>query len=98
MSDLKITAEPGKHDVTISRSFDAPRDIVFKAFNDPEAIPNWWGPRKYETIVETLEARPGGIWRFLNVEPDGTSYGFHGVIHDIVAPERAVRTFEFEGV
>jgi uncharacterized protein YndB with AHSA1/START domain len=44
-----------------------------------------------------MEVRPGGIWRFVNVDADGTEYGFWGVHHDVVAPERVVRTFEFEG-
>ena len=49
------------------------------------------------TVVE-MDARPGGSWRFVHRDPDGNEYGFHGVHHDILPPERAVRTFEFEGM
>ena len=60
-----------------------------------ENIPRWWGPRDIETVVDVYEPRPGGRWRFVN--PDhGTA--FHGVYHDVVAPERTVSTFEFEGM
>ena len=60
MGDTEIIIEPGKQDVVFKRTFDAPRDIVFRALTDPELIPTWWGPRKYETIVDKQEPRPGG--------------------------------------
>ena len=97
MGDTEIIIEPGKQDIVFKRVFDAPRDVVFKALTDPTLIPNWWGPRKYETIVDEMEARAGGRWRFINRGPEG-EFGFHGVYHDIVAPERIVQTTEFEGV
>jgi uncharacterized protein YndB with AHSA1/START domain len=71
---------------------------VFEAYVKPELIERWWGPRRLSTVVERMEARPGGSWRFLNREPDGREYAFHGVYHDVVAPERIVNTFEYEGV
>lgn len=96
MSDTEIIIEPGKQDVVFKRTFDAPREIVFKALTDPTLIPKWWGPRKYETIVDEMDARAGGKWRFLNRGEDGQEFGFHGVYHE-VTPERIVQTTEFEG-
>jgi uncharacterized protein YndB with AHSA1/START domain len=98
MSDLKVVADPGTHEIVITRSFDAPRDLVFKAFTDPEAVAQWWGLRGSETTVDELEARPGGRWRFVQRYGNGGEDGFHGVYHDAVAPERIVYTFEYEGL
>jgi uncharacterized protein YndB with AHSA1/START domain len=98
MSDMKVVADPGTHDILITRSFDAPRDAVFKAFTDPDAVRHWWGLNSTETIVDQLEARPGGRWRFVQRDGEGNEYGFHGVYHDLEAPERIVSTFEFEGM
>jgi uncharacterized protein YndB with AHSA1/START domain len=98
MSDLKVVADPGTHEIVITRSFDAPRDRVFKAFTDPEAVARWWGLRGSETNVDELEARPGGRWRFVQRDGNGGEEGFHGVFHDAVAPERIVYTFEYEGM
>ena len=97
MSDLKVVAEPGTHEIVLTRSFDAPRELVFKAFTDPEAVRHWWGQASSETVVDQLEARPGGRWRFVERDGEGNEYGFHGVYHDLTAPERLVYTFEFEG-
>ena len=98
MGETEIIIEPGRQDIVLRRVFDGPREVVFRALTDPDLIPNWWGPRRYETIVDRMEVRPGGLWRFLNRDADGNDYAFKGVYHDIVAPERVVQTFEFEGV
>ncbi|MBA8824526.1 uncharacterized protein YndB with AHSA1/START domain [Saccharopolyspora lacisalsi] len=98
MSETEFVIEPGRQDVVMTRVFDAPRDVVFKAVTDPELVPRWWGPRRYETSVDHDEVRPGGRWRYLNRDTDGTEYAFNGVYHDVVNPERIVRTFEFEGM
>lgn len=97
MNKMNLKAEPGKQEVVITRDFDAPRELVFKAFTDPKSIPQWWGPRAYATIVDKMEVRAGGLWRFINRDTAGNEYGFHGVYHSIEAPERLVYTFEFEG-
>jgi uncharacterized protein YndB with AHSA1/START domain len=98
MSDMKVVADPGTQEIVITRSFDAPRELVFKAFTDPDAVRQWWGLNSTETVVDRLEARPGGQWRFLERDGDGNEFGFHGVYHDLEAPERIVYTFEFEGM
>ena len=97
-STTTITAEPGKQEIVITREFDAPRELVFKAFTDPNLIPQWWGPRYLSTEVDKIDVKPGGQWRFINRDAEGKEYGFHGVYHEILAPERIIDTFEFEGL
>jgi uncharacterized protein YndB with AHSA1/START domain len=98
MSDMKVVADPGTQEIVITRTFDAPRDVVFKAFTDADAVRQWWGLNSTETVIDQLEARPGGRWRFVERERDGNEYGFHGVYHDLQPPERIVYTFEYEGM
>jgi uncharacterized protein YndB with AHSA1/START domain len=98
MAKADYVIEPGKQEIVITRVFDAPRELVFKAYTDPTLLPQWFGPREYTTIVDKMEARPGGLWRFVQRNQDGEEFAFHGVHHDIVAPERIVATFEYEGV
>ena len=98
MAKINITAEPGKQVIIIRHIFDAPRELVWKAMTDPDLIPRWWGPKMLATIVDQLDLRRGGIWRFIQRGPEGDDYVFHGVYHDIVPPERVVQTFEFEGM
>jgi uncharacterized protein YndB with AHSA1/START domain len=93
-----ITAEPGKQELFITREFEAPRELVFKAFTDPELLPKWLGPCDMTCRVETYEHKEGGFWRFIHTNTNGDAFGFHGVIHEITAPERLIRTFEFEGL
>jgi uncharacterized protein YndB with AHSA1/START domain len=93
-----ISAEPGKQEIVITREFDAPRELVFKVFTDPKLVPQWWGPGRLSTIVDKMDVRPGGQWRFVHRDADGNEYGFHGVYHEVLAPERIIDTFEFEGL
>ena len=94
--DLEIIA--GKQEIVGTRTFDAPRDLVFKTMTDPNLVPRWWGPRNHTTKVDEMEVRPGGRWRYVQHDTDGNEAAFHGVYHDVSAPERLVFTFEFEGV
>ena len=98
MAKLKLVAEPGKHDIFMSRDFDAPRALVFKAMTDPTLVPRWWGPKDTTTLVDKMEMKMGGIWRYVQRDANGNEYGFRGVYHEITAPERIVYTFEFEGL
>ena len=95
---LKIIAEPGKQEMLITREFDAPRELVFKACTDPALLSQWWGPRYLTTEVDKMDVRSGGKWRFIQRDAEGHEYGFHGVYHEILAPERVIQTFEFEGL
>jgi uncharacterized protein YndB with AHSA1/START domain len=71
---------------------------VFKAYTDPNRLPQWWGLKGFTTTVDKMDVRPGGVWRFAQRNADGNEYAFHGVYHAIVSPERLVCTFEFEGM
>lgn len=95
-NQTKIHAEPGKQEIVITREFDAPRELVFKTVTDPKLIPQWWGPRYLSTEVDKMDVRPGGQWRFINRDAEGNEFAFHGVYHEILAPERIIDTFEFE--
>ena len=94
----KIIAERGKQEIVITRIFDAPRNLVFEAYTDPKLIARWCGPRRFATIVDKMDLKPGGIWRFINRDKAGREYAFHGVYHEVRSPERLVHTFEFEDI
>jgi uncharacterized protein YndB with AHSA1/START domain len=96
-SALTITL-PSDLEIVLTRTFDAPRALVFKTMTDPALIPQWWGPQAYTTTVDRMDVRPGGKWRFVNGMPDGRRTGFHGVYREITPPERLVYTFEWEGL
>jgi uncharacterized protein YndB with AHSA1/START domain len=81
-----------------TRILDAPRERVFKAMTDPKRIPHWWGPRGYTTIVDRMDVRPGGSWRFVQHDAEGKEYAFHGVYHTVQSPKQLVYTFEWEGM
>ena len=97
-NQTKITVEPGKQEILITREFDAPREMVFKAHTDPELYVQWLGPRDLKMTLETFEPRDGGSWRYFHEDQAGNKYGFHGVNHEVSAPERIIGTFEFEGL
>jgi uncharacterized protein YndB with AHSA1/START domain len=97
MNKTTITAEPGMPMITITREFDAPRDLVFRAHTDPDLLVQWLGPRDLTTTVERYEARNGGTWRYTQSDAQGNSYGFRGVFHGDPSPDAIVQTFEFEG-
>ena len=93
-----IIAEPGRQEILITREFDAPRELVFKAFTDPELYVQWLGPRDLAMTLETFEPKSGGSWRYIHRDKEGNEYAFHGVNHEVTAPERIIGTFEFEGL
>ena len=98
MNETQFIVPPGKQEITIRRRFEAPRELVFKAFSDSQLIPQWWGPARYTTTVDKMEVHPGGMWRFSQRDADGNEFAFHGFYHQVLSPERLVYTFEFEGV
>jgi uncharacterized protein YndB with AHSA1/START domain len=89
---------PTDREIRIERVFDAPRDLVFAAITDPELIPQWWGPRGTTTIVDQMDPRPGGSWRFVLHNADGSETAFRGTYRELSPPERIVQTFEWEGM
>ncbi|MBM3181494.1 MAG: ATPase [Chloroflexi bacterium] len=92
-----ITAEPGKQELFITREFDAPRELVFKAHIDPKLFVQWLGPHGYEMILETFEPVSGGRYRYIHKDKIGNEFGFHGVFHEM-SEELMIQTFEFEGL
>jgi uncharacterized protein YndB with AHSA1/START domain len=97
-NETKIHAQPGHQEILITREFDAPRELVFKVITDPELLPQWWGPRYLSTEVDKMDMRPGSQWRFIQRDTEGREYAFSGVYHEVLAPERIINTFEFEGL
>lgn len=97
MNTTKIVAEPGKQEIVITREFDAPPELVFKAHTDPKLFAQWIGPRGLTTTLKTFEPVSGGQWRFIQKDKDGNEFGFHGVFHE-VSPQRVIQTFEYEGM
>jgi uncharacterized protein YndB with AHSA1/START domain len=97
MSATKIDAPAGVPFIDITREFDAPRDLVFRAYREPELLVQWLGPRKYKMNLESWDVRDGGKWRYTHSDDEGNVYGFHGVFHGDQTPDGMTQTFEFEG-
>lgn len=93
-----ITAEAGKQELFIIREFDAPRELVFRAFTEPELMKKWLGPKNMEMRIDHMDNRSGGAYRYVNIDENGNEYAFNGVTHESTAPERIIHTFEFEGL
>jgi uncharacterized protein YndB with AHSA1/START domain len=89
-------AETPALDLDITRLFDAPRDLVFKLWTDPQHLIHWWGPQGFRTLSCELDLRPGGAWRIYTRSPDGTDFSEFGVFREVVAPERIVFTHGFD--
>ena len=92
-----VAAKPGVQEVFITREFDAPRELVFKAHTDPALYVQWLGPRGYEMILETFEPISGGRYRYIHKDPDGNEFAFHGTFHEM-SEELMIQTFKFEGL
>lgn len=92
-----VTAEPNKQELFITREFDAPRDLVFRAHTDPELYVQWVGPKDLTMTIQKFDMQDGGSYQYTH-ERDGHKYRFFGVSHEVHAPERIVGTFEFDGL
>ena len=97
MAKLHLTAEPGIPLIASTREFDASREALFRAHTDPTLLAQWMGPRDLTVVVDRLENRDGGMWRFVHRDAEGREFGFHGVFHGTPSVDGIVRTFEFEG-
>lgn len=94
-SDLTVTT-PSDREIVMTRLLDAPRELVFAAHSECEHLQKWWA--RGNPMDCDLDFRVGGTWRFVEHDPDGNDYGFRGEYREIVAPEKIVQTFEFEGM
>jgi uncharacterized protein YndB with AHSA1/START domain len=93
-----VLTTPTDREIRIERVLDAPRERVFAVWTDPQLIPEWWGPRGTTTVVDRMDVRPGGSWRFVIRHADGRENGFRGTYREVEPPERIVLTFEWEGL
>lgn len=93
----EIIVTPGTQQILMSREFDAPRELVYRAYTDPTLLVRWLGPRRMAMTIDRYEVRDGGRWRYTHRDDNG-EYGFHGVFHGDPSPERIVQTNEFEGM
>ena len=87
----KINAEDGKQELVITREFDLPLELLFKAYEEPDIVEQWMG-----TKVLKLENKNHGSYQFETTDPQGNKHGFHGVIHEFSPNQKITRTFEME--
>ena len=92
-SKAKTGAVSAPHALVIKRTFDAPRDLVWKVWSDPGQAKEWWGPNGFTLPFVEMDQRPGGKWRAQMRSPDGKDFWQHGVYREIVPPEKTVYTF-----
>ena len=89
---------PTDDQILITREFDAPRELVYRAYTTPELLKRWWHANRGEVTICEVDLRVGGKWRHVMITDDGTEVGFHGEYREIVPNERIVATELYEGV
>jgi uncharacterized protein YndB with AHSA1/START domain len=89
---------PDDERILITREFDAPRHLVYKAWSTPELVKRWWHANRGKVTVVEIDLRVGGKWRYVMVADDGMEVGFHGEYREIVPDERIVSTEIYEGL
>lgn len=88
---LQVTT-PSDREIVMTRAFDAPRDLVFEAWTNPEHVRHWWGLRGSTMVLCEADVRPGGSWRYVSTASDGSEVPFTGVYREVTPPERLVYT------
>ena len=88
MSETRDTSAEilASREIVATRTFDAPRDLVFKMWTDPKHIAQWWGPKGFTTTIYEMDVKPGGVWRFVMHGPVGVDYQNKVVYLEIVKP------------
>src|SRR3712207_4395821 len=89
---------PKDEQIVITREFDAPKRLVYKAWTTPELVGRWWSGNRGETTVAEIDLRVGGTWRYVMVTDDGFEAAFRGEYREIVPNERIVATEVYEGM
>jgi uncharacterized protein YndB with AHSA1/START domain len=89
---------PTDEQILITREFDAPKDLVYKAWTTPELVKRWWNAKRGEVTLCEIDLRVGGRWRYVMIADNGTEVGFHGEFREIVPGERIVSTEVYEGL
>jgi uncharacterized protein YndB with AHSA1/START domain len=92
VSTRSVSAAPevGDRELVFTRVFDAPRELVFEAWTDPQHVAQWWGPNGFTTTIHEMNVRPGGVWRLVMHGPDGRDYNNRIVFLEVVKPERLI--------
>ena len=89
---------PTDEQILITREFDAPKHLVYKAWTTPELVKRWWSANRGEVTIAEIDLRVGGMWRYVMIADGGMEVGFHGVYREIVPNERIVSTEVYEGI
>jgi uncharacterized protein YndB with AHSA1/START domain len=89
---------PADEQILIEREFDAPKELVWRAYTEPELVRKWWHANCGEMTVCDIDLRVGGGWRYVMVTPDGVEVAFHGEYREVVPYERIVSTEVYEAV
>ena len=97
-SGTALVTLPTDEQILITREFDAPKHLVYKAWTTPELVKRWWHAKRGEVTVVEIDLRVGGKWRYVMVADDGFEVGFHGEYREIVRNERIVSTETYEGL
>jgi len=84
-------------EIVLSRTFDAPRELVWRAWTELKHLERWWGPDGFTTTTHEIEVRPGGVWRFIMHGPDGVDYKNRILFRDVTPPERLVYAHDDDG-
>jgi uncharacterized protein YndB with AHSA1/START domain len=87
-----VVMATAEREIIMTRIFNAPRELVFKAWTDPQHVDNWWGPTGFQNETCEMDVRPGGVWRYVMHGPDGVDYDNKIVYAEVVQPERLVYT------
>ena len=93
-----VVTLPGSTQIMITRQFDAPRHLVYRAWTTPDLIRRWWAGDRGEVTSAEVDLRPGGRWRYVMTANGGFEVAFHGEYREIVPDERIVSTEVFEGM
>ena len=97
-SGTAVVTLPTDTQILITREFDAPKDLVYRAWTTPELIKRWWSAKRGEVTIADVDLRVGGTWRYVMVTDDGFEVGFHGEYLEVVPSERIVSTEVYEGM
>jgi uncharacterized protein YndB with AHSA1/START domain len=98
MARTQIIAKPAVPQVIVTGEFAAPRELLFRAYVDPDLLAQWAGPRELTMTIDHFDLRHRGTWRYTSSNADGNAYSFHGVFHGTPSTDGIVETFEFEGM
>jgi uncharacterized protein YndB with AHSA1/START domain len=95
---LKVETPADEPIIIMTRTLDAPRALVWKAWTEPQHIVRWWGSRQSTTKIIKQDVRVGGEWRYESQTPEGDAFVFMGKFLEVVEPEKLVNTFAVEGM